>query len=148
MDCFYQTSRIRQSAYLNSPPLMYGYGVPTYYSPQFFPVNRNSEIHRPPVISRSSPPLGKNLPNPVTISSESNASPVSTASQTPPESPSESSTETHETTCSERNEEPCQSGKDASESEEKTGTNESDLFVRKQLNTCKYTLKAPAEVTI
>ena len=120
MDCFYQASRIRQPTYFNPPALMYGYGVPTYYSQQFFPVSRNSEIHRPPVITRSPPLLGESVPNPVIIS-ESNASTGSTTSQTPPHSPSESSTETNETTCSELNDEPCHSGKDVSESEEKTG---------------------------
>lgn len=123
MDCFYQASRIRHPAYFNAPPIMYGYGVPAYYSSQFFPaLSRHSEIHRPPVTSRSPPHLGESVPSPVT-NSESNASPLSTASRTPPESPSESSTETlEETTCSEPNEKPCQSGKDASESEDKTGT--------------------------
>lgn len=89
---------------------MYGYGVPSYYSP---PLGRNSEIHMPPVASTSPPLRG---PKPVT-SSESRTSPVSTVTQTPPESPSESSI--HETT--ELIDEPRQSGKDASESEDKTG---------------------------
>ena len=111
MDCFYQANqRIRPSSYFNSPPIMYGYGVPSYYSPPFFPLGRNSEVHMPPVVS-SSPPL--RCSNSV-ASSESRRSPVSTASQTPPESPSESSTH-------ELSDEPCQSGKDASESEDKTG---------------------------
>lgn len=114
MDCFYQANqRIRPPSYFNSPPIMYGYGVPSYYSPPFFPLGRNSEIHMPPGAS-TSPPL--RAPNPVT-NSENRTSPVSTASQSPPESPSESST--HETT--ELSDEPCQSGKDASESEDKTG---------------------------
>lgn len=121
MDCFYQANqRIRPSSYFNSPPIMYGYGVPTYYSPPFFPLGRNSEVHRPPV-----PPL--RVPNPVTTS-ESSTSPVSTVSQTPPASPSESSTETHETT--ELSDEPNQSGKDASESEDKTGERKQDLFIK------------------
>jgi len=95
---------------------MYGYGVPSYYSPPFFPLGRNSEIHMPPGAS-TSPPL--RAANPVT-NSENRTSPVSTASQSPPESPSESST--HETT--ELSDEPCQSGKDASESEDKTDEEE------------------------
>lgn len=114
MDCFYQANqRIRPPSYFNSPPIMYGYGVPSYYSPPFFPLGRNSEIHMPPGAS-TSPPL--RAANPVT-NSENRTSPVSTASQSPPESPSESST--HET--NELSDEPCQSGKDASESEDKTG---------------------------
>jgi len=104
---------------------MYGYGVPPYYSPQFFPLGRNAELHMPPVAS-SSPPL--RCSNPV-ANSESRRSPVSTASQTPPESPSESST--HEAT--ELSDEPCQSGKDASESEDKTGERGHDLF---PINAC------------
>ena len=75
----------------------------------------------PPVAS-SSPPLRD--PNPVT-NSESRTSPVSTASQTPPESPSESST--HEAT--ELSDEPLQSGKDASESEDKTGERSRIIFI-------------------
>lgn len=114
MDCFYQANqRIGPPSYFNSPPIMYGYGVPSYYSPPFFPLGRNSEIHMPPVASTSPPLTG---PKPVT-SSESRTSPVSTVTQTPPESPSESSI--HETT--ELNDEPRQSEKDASESEDKTG---------------------------
>lgn len=123
MDCFYQAGRMRQPAFFNPQTLMYGYGVPTYYSPQFFPVNCNSEISRPPVISRSASFLEEILPHPATIS-ENNASPSSTSSQTPPRSPpSECSTERHGTSCSDPTEELSRSGKDASESEEKTGTN-------------------------
>ena len=85
-------------------------------------MSRSTEIHRPPVTSRSPPHLGESVPSLVTHSESRNASPLSTASRTPPESPSECSAETLETTCSEPNEKPCQSGKDASESEEKTGT--------------------------
>ena len=101
--------------------MMYGYGVPSYYSPPFFPLGRNSEVHIPPVAS-SSPPLRD--PNPVS-NSESRTSPVSTASQTPPESPSESSN--HEAT--ELSDEPLQSGKDASESEDKTGERSRIRFI-------------------
>ena len=107
---------------------MYGYGVPTYYSPPFFPLGRNSEVHWPQVTSASVPPR---VHNPVTTS-ESSTSPVSTVTQTPPASPSESYTETHET--AELNEEPDQSGKDASESEEKTGEIKLDLIVK---NVCR-----------
>lgn len=123
MDCFHQASRIAQPAYFNSTPLMYGYGMPTYYSTQFFSLGRSSEIRRPPVSSGSPLFLGESAPTTVT-SSEGNTSPLSTASPSPPESPSESSAElSHKTACSrEANDEPCQSAKDASESEEKTGT--------------------------
>ncbi|RMX42420.1 homeobox protein Hox-B5 [Pocillopora verrucosa] len=123
MDCFYQANqRVRPPPYFNTSPVMYGYGVPSYYSPPFFPLNRNSQVHRPPVIS-ASPPLS--IPNPMT-NSESSTSPVSVGSQTPPESPSETSTDTHEST--EHNDDVCQSAKDASESEDKTdGEDERDV---------------------
>lgn len=128
MDCFYQANqRIRPPSYFNTSPIMYGYGVPSYYSPPFFPLGRNSQVRRPPVAS-ASPPL--NVPNPVTAL-ESSTSPVSVVSQTPPDSPSESSTDTHESI--ELNDEACQSAKDASESEEKTGEGKLYLVVKKTL---------------
>ena len=129
MDCFYQANqRVRPPPYFNTSPVMYGYGVPSYYSPPFFPLNRNSQVHRPPVIS-ASPPLS--IPNPMT-NSESSTSPVSVGSQTPPESPSETSTDTHEST--EHNDDVCQSAKDASESEDKTGEQTDDLVVKKTMS--------------
>lgn len=140
MDCFYQASRMRQPAFFNPQTLMYGYGVPTYYSPQFFPVSLNSEISRPPVISRTTSFLEEILPHSATIS-ENNASPSSTSSQTPPRSPpSECSTERHGISCSDPTEELSRSGKDASESEEKTGTNSEINLAKMQFcglsNTC------------
>lgn len=127
MDCYYQANqRIRPPSFFNSPPILYGYSVPTYYSPPFFPLGRNSEVHRPPVTS-----VSPQLIVPNTTTSESSTSPVSTVSQTPPESPSESSTETHEN-LTELHDEPEQSRKDASESEDKTGeTSIKHLFVKK-----------------
>ncbi|KAJ7391888.1 embryonic organ development [Desmophyllum pertusum] len=123
MDCYYQANqRIRPPSFFNSPPILYGYSVPTYYSPPFFPLGRNSEVHRPPVTS-----VSPQLIVPNTTTSESSTSPVSTVSQTPPESPSESSTETHEN-LTELHDEPEQSGKDASESEDKTdGEDDKDV---------------------
>lgn len=53
--------------------------------------------------------------------SESNSSPASTASHTPPESPT-NCTETHQSTSKEASEDSGNSVKDTSESEEKTGT--------------------------
>ncbi|XP_068670122.1 homeobox protein Hox-A5-like [Montipora capricornis] len=130
MDCFYQASRLRQPAYFNSPPLICGYGVPTYCSRPFFPVNRNTEIHMPMgnIASRGASPLDEYVPNLMRTISESNASPLSTTSRTPPESPSEFSTETHETTSKQANKDSCQSVKDTSESEEKTdGEDDKDV---------------------
>lgn len=124
MDCFYQGSRLRESAYYNSPPLIYGYGMPTYCSRQFFsPISRNSEIHtsRGNTGSRGASPSSQNVPNLMTIS-ESNSSPASTASHTPPESPTDCTTETHQSTSKEASEDSGNSVKDTSESEEKTGT--------------------------
>lgn len=124
MDCFYQGSRLRESAYYNSPPLIYGYGMPTYCSRQFFsPISRNSEINtsRRNTGSRGASPSSQNVPNLMTIS-ESNSSPASTASHTPPESPTECTTETHQSTSKEASEDSGNSVKDTSESEEKTGT--------------------------
>lgn len=64
--------------------------------------------------------------------SESSTSPVSVGSQTPPESPSETSTDTNEST--EHNDDVCQSAKDASESEDKTGEQTEDLVVKKTMS--------------
>ncbi|KAK2570163.1 hypothetical protein P5673_004925 [Acropora cervicornis] len=130
MDCFYQGSRLRESAYYNSPPLIYGYGMPTYCSRQFFsPISRNSEIHtsRGNTGSRGASPSSQNVPNLMTIS-ESNSSPASTASHTPPESPTDCTTETHQSTSKEASEDSGNSVKDTSESEEKTdGEDDKDV---------------------
>lgn len=130
MDCFYQGSRLRESAYYNSPPLIYGYGMPTYCSRQFFsPISRNSEIHtsRENTGSRGASPSSQNAPNLMTIS-ESNSSPASTASHTPPESPTDCTTETHQSTSKEASEDSGNSVKDTSESEEKTdGEDDKDV---------------------
>lgn len=60
--------------------------------------------------------------------SESNSSPASTASHTPPESPTNCTTETHQSTSKEASEDSGNSVKDTSESEEKTdGEDDKDV---------------------
>ena len=89
MDCFYQTTGIRPSNYLNPSTIMYGYGMRAFYPSQFPPLNCNSASQRSPVAY-----LGRRLNiGPPVISANGSNYLNRMAPITPPKSPSETSKE-------------------------------------------------------